>query len=583
MRSSSSEHSARAERLRALTLGRAAIAALLLGGLSTVGRSLVMSDAWALLSATGVGYSTLLVVTLLLPRRFPGTIRPLVELGIVVDVVALGVVLAATGGVHSPLLALLLTEVVAVTLLFGRWAGLRSTALNSVAVVWLLTVTPATLFDPVVDPAVVLGSSGATRGALLLATLWVTAAITGYLSNVTERELRGRTEDLSLLREVTPDLDPRQGPERVAQAVTEVVVDRLGHAAAGLWLPDREEPSTSLTLVGSHGTRSHPSLQDQPRDLPADHDLFPDAGRPTIRSVRPDEPRPAALGAVCGPDAGVLLVPLHLDGRHPGLLAIGVRGKTSRRSVLRPRQLRMLRMLCEQATLLLDNARLQAELADQATRDAVTGLPNHRFFQQRLGEELDRVSRRAEHGEERAVSLALLDLDRFKAVNDTYGHPTGDRVLAAVGRAATDALRETDVVCRYGGEEFAVVLVDTDEDDALVVVERLRQAIRQLTLDATDGRRLGPITASAGVVTVRGERATRATVVDHADTALYAAKRTGRDRAVHHRDLPLVSLDDTTWQLQPMPSHGAADAPAGSDPDRSGDDAGPDRWPGPAR
>ena len=558
MSSSSSDLSVRGERLRALTVGRALIATLLLVGLSTLGRAMVSADTWPLLAAAGTTYLTVQLLAWALPRRTPTLTRPVAEVALLVDAAALAVVLVATGGVHSPLAPLLPVQVVAVTLLFGRWAGLRAALLGSLAVLWLLPATPllgATGEVLTRDPALGVAVDPQVRAILLLAVLWATTLVTGWLSTLTERELRGRTEDLTLLREITPDLDPRQGPDRVGQVVTEVVVDRLGHPAAALWTlesrtgarPSATAPGTGgegagpLVLTGRHGTRRHPSLLDADTALSPEEVEALAAG--PLRPLRTVDPRPAALDALFGPDSPLLVATLEVEQRRLGLLAIEVGSHRRQRAVVRPRQLRVLRMLVEQASLLLDNARLQSELAEQATRDALTGLPNHRFFQQRLGEELDRVARRAERGEVRALSVALLDLDRFKAVNDTYGHPTGDRVLAAVGAAAASALRDTDVVCRYGGEEFGIVLVDSDAEAARSAAERVRRAIREVRVDAVDGRPLGPIPASVGVATVAAAAEPRAAVVDRADTALYAAKRAGRDRVVHHDDLPVIDLE----------------------------------------
>lgn len=544
MSASPPDATVRTERLRTLTMGRLMAASLLVGGLSTVGRELVAEDGWALLATAVLVHALVQAAALLLTTYRPGTSRVVSEVALVVDVAGVAVVLASTGGVVSPFAPLLLLEVVAITLLFGRWAGLRAALLGSLAVLWVLVSGPPSVDLAVsaihdLDPSLAANVDPAARGLLLLVVLWITTAVTGWLSGVTERDLRGRADDLTLLREITPDLDPRLGPEKVAQAVIDVVVRRLGYPGAALWLAESED---RLGLVVEEGTRTHPTLLDADSSLPRDHPLLADDARPGVRPIRPDQGRPAALGDLFGPRTPLVGAPLRVDERTTGLLVIEVGTRTRRGPVVRARNLRVLRMLAEQAALLLDNARLQAELADQATTDAVTGLPNHRFFQQRLGEELDRISRRADNSEHRACSLALLDLDHFKRVNDTYGHPTGDRVLAAVARTIDDALRDSDVVCRDGGEEFAVVLVDTDAEGARLTCERLRTVVRDLTLSATDGRPIGRVTASFGVATVAGVAEPRASVVARADDALYAAKHGGRDQIVHHDDLPVPDL-----------------------------------------
>jgi two-component system, cell cycle response regulator len=539
MSSSSSERVARQDRLRAVTTGRVVTTlglALLLG---TVAIDLIDPAGRELLAVTALAHLAIQTSALLATRqgRF---LRPTVELTMLADVAALAVLLAFTGGVASPLVALLLPEIVAVTLLFGRWAGLRVSLLSTLVIAWLLTSGPGSLSDAatavrVDDPAVALALDPTVRAALLLIALWATTFVTGWLADVIERDLRRNTEDLALLREVTPDLDPRQGPHRVAEVLTDLLVERLEHEAAAVWLVDHGR----LVLSGERGTKRRPEglPPEFVVDLPLDAMEVGQALAGTrVHPIAREQDRPAALLVLFGERAPLALVPLAIDDRPMGMMAVSVRVRLGRGPILRPREVRLLRMLGEQAALLLENARLQAELADQAVTDAVTGLPNHRFMQQRLGEELERVARSAGHGDVRPLSVALLDLDHFKVINDTFGHPTGDRVLAAVADAAQRTLRGTDIVCRYGGEEFALVLPDTDVDAARLACERVRLAVRDLELRALDGRDLPPVTASIGITTLVGRAAERSTVLAAADEALYEAKRAGRDRVVHADD-----------------------------------------------
>jgi two-component system, cell cycle response regulator len=544
MSSWSSDLAVRQERLRAVTSGRVVTALLLALLLGTVAqeltdpasRYLLVGAALVHLAVQGLAY---------LAVREGRLVRTATEVTLLVDVGALAVLMASTGGTASPLGALLLTEVVAVTLLFGRWAGLRVSLLGSLVIGWLLASSPPALGTAATairdtDPAVALALEPSVRATLLLTALWATTLVTGWLADVIERDLRRRTEDLTLLREVTPDLDPRRGTLEVAGALADLLVGRLGHRASAIFLVEGGQ----LVLVAHAGELEAPVDDTEPAgDL--NHLVSLELDDPTvertlggtrIQPVRRDQDRPQVLMELFGPRAPLALAPLTTDGRAVGLVAVEVASRLGRGPTLRVREVRLLRMLAEQAALLLENARMQSELADQAVTDAVTGLPNHRFLQQRLQEELDRLARSVARGEERVLSVALLDLDHFKVVNDTYGHPTGDRVLAAVAAAAQRTLRGSDVVCRYGGEEFAVVLPDTDAIAARLACDRVRRAIGELRHTAVDGRDLPPVTASLGVATLTGEAIDRSTVLARADEALYAAKRAGRDRVVHHED-----------------------------------------------
>ncbi|MFH1499585.1 MAG: GGDEF domain-containing response regulator [Verrucomicrobiota bacterium] len=166
-----------------------------------------------------------------------------------------------------------------------------------------------------------------------------------------------------------------------------------------------------------------------------------------------------------------------------------------------------------------------AELRRLATHDALTGLHNRREFDRRLVEEVARARRFG-----RPLSLVLLDLDRFKSINDTHGHPAGDAVLVEVARRLSADVRRTDRLARHGGEEFALLLVETAQDAALAQARRLLTLIAEAPVVLPDGGTL-TVTASAGVagLTADGDELS---LVRAADEALYRAKAAGRGRAL---------------------------------------------------
>jgi diguanylate cyclase (GGDEF)-like protein len=168
---------------------------------------------------------------------------------------------------------------------------------------------------------------------------------------------------------------------------------------------------------------------------------------------------------------------------------------------------------------------LVTSLADAARHDPLTGLLNRNGFEERSSAELSRARR---HGTRVAVVVA--DLDEFKSVNDRFGHRAGDAVLRTFAELCRIYTRPEDLGARLGGEEFAFVLPDTDEADAVLAVERLRQALRT-ELMAPDGQ---AITASFGIACFPGDGTDVETLVDLADRAMYAAKTRGRDRIVFH-------------------------------------------------
>lgn len=174
----------------------------------------------------------------------------------------------------------------------------------------------------------------------------------------------------------------------------------------------------------------------------------------------------------------------------------------------------------------------RAAIRELAIRDGLTGLLNRREFLERLREELLR-SRRYAH----PCALLLLDIDRFKAINDTWGHPAGDEVLRAVAARIRDSVRPTDKVARYGGEEFAVLLPETALEAAVMLAERLRAAIAACAVAVAPGHTLTP-TASIGVAAFPEDAGTDEALIELADRALYAAKQGGRDRVAAASSLP---------------------------------------------
>lgn len=157
----------------------------------------------------------------------------------------------------------------------------------------------------------------------------------------------------------------------------------------------------------------------------------------------------------------------------------------------------------------------------QTVTDPLTGLFNRRAFLAKLEEESERARR---HG--LPLSLALLDVDAFKSYNDTYGHPAGDEVLKRVAQVLQDHKRRTDFVARHGGEEFAVILANTDEAGGRILAERFRQAIEKA--DWLDR----PVTASFGLAAAVSSQQPTSSLIKNADKALYQAKERGRNRVV---------------------------------------------------
>ena len=179
--------------------------------------------------------------------------------------------------------------------------------------------------------------------------------------------------------------------------------------------------------------------------------------------------------------------------------------------------------------------------------DSLTDLFNRRHFDNALGKELSYAQRHNDN-----FSLMMIDLDHFKEINDEYGHSAGDKVLLEIAKVISQNVRKSDIVCRVGGEEFAIIFRQTNNQKIRVIAETLRKKVEQHQVLNHD--RSISITASIGVATFQGDSPTNYTqdqLYKHADSAMYYSKNHGRNRTTHFDDIA-----ETVLQNPAKPSHG---------------------------
>lgn len=186
----------------------------------------------------------------------------------------------------------------------------------------------------------------------------------------------------------------------------------------------------------------------------------------------------------------------------------------------------MARALADQIALAISNIRLRETLHRQSIRDPLTGLFNRRYLEESLQREVARAERTA-----RPLALLMLDVDHFKRFNDSYGHEAGDAVLRALGRLLRQSVREGDIACRFGGEEFVVLLPEATLETAQERAERIRDEARRIRIHR-EGRYLDPVSVSFGVAIYPDHGISAETLLAAADAALYRAKSSGRDRVM---------------------------------------------------
>ncbi|WP_309572276.1 sensor domain-containing diguanylate cyclase [Deinococcus sp.] len=225
----------------------------------------------------------------------------------------------------------------------------------------------------------------------------------------------------------------------------------------------------------------------------------------------------------CTSPCTYLCLPLVAQGETLGVLRLASPGQPGTST----EQFRELaQTAARQLALALANLKLRDALRLQSIRDPLTGLFNRRYLEETLERELQRVTRTLE-----PLSLLMFDADHFKRFNDTFGHDAGDAVLQEIGLQMRQFFREDDVVCRFGGEEFVVVMIGMSPEQAQDRAEAWRQTVEQLSLRFS-GRPLGSLTISVGVATVPGNAQDSKELLRAADQALYRAKHAGRNRVV---------------------------------------------------
>jgi diguanylate cyclase (GGDEF)-like protein len=278
-----------------------------------------------------------------------------------------------------------------------------------------------------------------------------------------------------------------------------------------------DQGSTLLSTLGVHGVRGVAPAYDV-FDFPLTRRVLRNGAAELVQADAPDAD-PAELRLLRSMGAHTLLMlPLTAGGRTIGLVELFWLSAHRR---VRPTEMEVLRTMANQAATVLENARLMEQLRQAADIDQVTQVTNHRYLQERLKQECARSAR--SHS---PMSVLMIDLDGFKGINDRHGHADGDRVLRTVALGLKLAVRTHDIVARYGGDEFVVLMPDTDEAQARAVAQRIVSGIRKVRHQLGDGSE-ETIGASAGLAVYPRDGQTPQRLLLAADAAMYTVKRAG--------------------------------------------------------
>lgn len=244
-------------------------------------------------------------------------------------------------------------------------------------------------------------------------------------------------------------------------------------------------------------------------------------GAPLLAADAMRDPRAINVPGTVDEESSVIVVPALVDAEVAAVIRISRPGLHQ----YKPEDLQLAQILANQVGVALQNARLYQEAHRLSVTDELTELNNARYLETRIVEEVARARRYGHR-----ISLLLVDSDSLKRVNDTYGHQQGNALLRAMAAAIRESVRATDIACRYAGDEFVVLMPETDAEQAAVVAERVRLAIESRGLDV-DGQRVW-VTASAGVATFPDHARDAEELVRKADQAMYQAKARGKNRVV---------------------------------------------------
>jgi diguanylate cyclase (GGDEF)-like protein len=309
---------------------------------------------------------------------------------------------------------------------------------------------------------------------------------------------------LRALRQVARLLSSVHSTEETEQLILDFMAEVFFAWWACLYRPEGD----------AYAPRVFRSLNDRLRPAPIDRSALDDALPPGSAATAADE---TGLSELVGPGAE-LVVPLDAGAERMAVLVLGSRisDKLYGRA-----ETELAGTLSFAAAIALKNSELVEQLHSAATTDELTGLFNRRALEERLASEISRSLRHQLH-----TSVLLLDLDRFKVVNDTMGHAAGDRLLVQVGHELRKQCRALDVVGRLGGDEFLVILPMTKPSEARVFVARVQAALREIEKTNPE---FGACTLSMGIAESPHHGTTVSSVLAAADNALYRAKRGGRN------------------------------------------------------
>jgi diguanylate cyclase (GGDEF)-like protein/PAS domain S-box-containing protein len=326
-------------------------------------------------------------------------------------------------------------------------------------------------------------------------------------------ELQLRNKEIVLLNEMSRLLQASQTVEEAYQIIADLSNQLFPRTTGALYLLNSAR--TSVSAMASWGDLPAAEKMFAPNDCwglrhGRTHPLSEDQGG--LQCLHLSEPLPAV--SYC--------LPVQIQGEILGILHV----RSQHKENLEAAKFQLAYTVVEQTGMALSNLNLRAALREQSIRDPVTGLYNRRYMEEALKQHLSRVTRHLH-----PLGIIMIDIDHFKNFNDVHGHAAGDQILRELGKFLQSHIRGEDTACRYGGEEFILIMPDVFLEAAKSRAEQLRHAARELRVE-DGGQSFAGITLSIGVALYPLHGRTIENVLRAADSALYRAKQEGRDRVV---------------------------------------------------
>ena len=331
-------------------------------------------------------------------------------------------------------------------------------------------------------------------------------------------------KEIDTLNAAASHLTSVREPDMLYEVILDTSVNLASAERGSLMLVDGESPYLTVKAARGINRRLLDEIKIRPGEGIAGK-VFKD-GLP----VKVDDMEKNEWGFFSRPKystSSFISVPLKIGEKSIGVLNISDK---ITREAFSDEDLVLLRSFASYASIALERSAyysLAGHLKELSITDSLTGLFNRRYFEERFFEELHRSNRH-----NLSFSLAMIDIDDFKLFNDSEGHLAGDEILKCIANIAKDSLRVIDVIARIGGEEFSVIMPQTEKDEALLVAERIRSSLKELLPRTWKNFPRDTITVSIGIATFPNDGKERKELIRNSDKALYAAKMEGKDRTV---------------------------------------------------